>query len=163
MTEGNYADYIERRTEGGIPGEGDFVDEHGNVLGKHRGIIRYTIGQRKGLGLSLGRPAYVKEIRAETNEIVIGDERSLYCREILCGRLNFMSLPGIAESESVPATVKVRYRHEGAEAVLTGRGSDTLLVRFANPVRAATPGQSAVFYDNLRRVIGGGVILKGAP
>lgn len=161
VTEGHYADYVQAHAER-VPGEGAFVDEKGNILGKHHGIVRYTVGQRKGLGLSLGYPAYVKEIRAATNEIVIGDESSLYCREIVCGQLNFMSLPGIAEGESVRASVKIRYRHEGADALLTGRGADTVLVRFENPVRAATPGQSAVFYDSSRRVIGGGVIMKSA-
>ena len=159
VTEGSYADYIEAHAERELPGAGAFVDEQGNVLGKHRGIIRYTVGQRKGLGLSLGRPVYVKDIRPETNEVVIADENSLYRTEILCGRLNFMSLPGIAEHETIRATVKIRYRHEGAEAALNPAYPGRVLVRFANPVRAATPGQSAVFYDSANRVIGGGVIL----
>lgn len=160
VTEGSYADYIQAHTEGEIPGEGDFVDENGKILGKHRGIIHYTVGQRKGLGIALGRPAYVKDIRPETNEVVLGDEASLYRTEILCGRLNFMSVSGIAERETIPATVKIRYRHEGAEASITRNGPDTVVIRFANPVRAATPGQSAVFYDRENRVIGGGVIMR---
>ena len=158
VTAGTYADYIETHTEHEIPGEGNFVDEQGAVLGRHRGIIHYTVGQRKGLGLALGRPAYVKSIRAETNEIVIGDEQSLYSQSLLCGDLHFMSIPGMAEEERIRASVKVRYRHAGSAATLEKHGPDTLLIRFETPVRAATPGQSAVFYDEAGRVIGGGVI-----
>lgn len=160
VTEGNYADYVKARSDCDIPEEGNFVDENGRFLGKHRGIFHYTVGQRKGLGLSIGRPAYVKSIHAETNEIVIGDEQSLYCREILCGRLNFMGVTGIMDGESVRANVKIRYRHKGAAATLERNHSDTIRVRFDDPVKAATPGQSAVFYDDGRRIIGGGVIVE---
>lgn len=160
VTEGNYADYIESHSERAIPGEGDFVDETGRFLGKHKGIIHYTVGQRKGLGLSLGRPAYVKRIDPERNEIVIGDERSLYAEAILCGDLYFMGVAGIADGETIRANVKVRYRHAGAAATLEQYGSDTVRVRFDSPVKAATPGQSAVFYDDKGYITGGGVILK---
>ena len=160
VTEGNYADYIERHAGRDIPGAGDFVDESGRFLGKHRGIIHYTVGQRKGLGLSLGRPGYVKRIDAERNEIVIGNEKSLYAQAILCGDLHFMGVDGIAAGAVIRATVKVRYRHAGAAATLERYDSETVLVRFEAPVRAATPGQSAVFYDAGGRVIGGGVIVK---
>ena len=162
VTEGDYADYIKSHTDREIPGEGNFTDENGVILGRHKGIIYYTVGQRKGLGIALGHPAYIKNIRADKNEIVIGDEKSLYSQEILCGDLRFMSVSGIQENESVKAKVKIRYRHEGADAVLE-RDRDNInkiRVKFEKPVRAATPGQSAVFYDDMGYIIGGGVILK---
>lgn len=158
VTNGHYADYIEARAGDALQGEGDFVDEDGRFLGKHKGIIRYTVGQRKGLGLSLARPGYVKRICADTNEIVISDETSLYCREILCDSLNFMSVAGLDPDESLRTNVKIRYRHEGAAATLERVDANTVRVRFDAPVKAATPGQSAVFYDDKQRIIGGGVI-----
>ena len=136
------------------PGEGEFVDERGRFLGKHKGIIRYTVGQRKGLGLSLGRPAYVKRIEPETNESIIGAEA------ILFGDLHFMSVAGIADGEALRANVKVRYRHAGAAATLEQYDSDTVRVRFDSSVKAATLGQSAVFYDNQDHILGVGIIVK---
>ncbi|MBQ4370224.1 MAG: tRNA 2-thiouridine(34) synthase MnmA [Oscillospiraceae bacterium] len=162
VTDGSYADYIEKTAKGGIPGEGAFVDGDGNVLGTHKGIIHYTVGQRRGLGLPLGYPAYVKAIRAEKNEVVIGGEESLYSRELFCRDLNFLSIDGLREGESLACTAKIRYRHAGQAARIELQGQDLLRVTFDEPVRAATPGQSAVFYDEEGCVIGGGVIAKAA-
>ncbi|MBQ7603966.1 MAG: tRNA 2-thiouridine(34) synthase MnmA, partial [Clostridia bacterium] len=117
VTDGSYADYIEKTIPDKVC-EGDFVDESGNVIGRHRGIIHYTVGQRKGLGIALGSPAYVKEIRADKNEVVIGDEKALYSREILCRGINFMSIEGMSVGERVVCTVKVRYRHPGQRATV---------------------------------------------
>ncbi len=158
VTEGSYADYIERETETEMPPPGDFVDEDGNVLGTHRGIAHYTVGQRKGLGLALGYPAYVKEIDARENRVVIGGEASLYRRRILCDDLHFMSVADIAPGETVRAFVKIRYNHRGGAATLTRSEDGLLSAEFEAPVRAATPGQSAVFYDEGGCVIGGGKI-----
>ncbi len=141
-----------------IPGEGMFVDEAGNVLGKHKGIYHYTVGQRKGLGIALGRPAFVKEIRVGTNEVVLSDEQSLYHKEVYCTDLNFMSIPVLKKGETVSCKVKIRYQHKGQPAVIEMADSDTLRILFDDPVRAATPGQSAVFYDDEGFVIGGGII-----
>ncbi|MBR4743752.1 MAG: tRNA 2-thiouridine(34) synthase MnmA [Oscillospiraceae bacterium] len=160
VTDGSYADYIEKTAAPDAAGEGNFVDESGNVLGRHRGIIRYTVGQRKGLGIALGHPAYVKEIRAETREVVLGDERSLYRSELLCGDLNFMSIPVIEAGGSVSCSVRIRYRHEGQKAVVAMLDDGTARISFDEPVRAATPGQSAVFYDECGNVIGGGIISR---
>ena len=159
VTEGSYADYIEENYEGEIPGEGHFVDEQGNVLGVHRGIIHYTVGQRKGLGIALGHPAYVKEINAQANEVVLADESSLYHRTILCGETNFLAIPGLKEGEAVSCLAKIRYQHPAAPARLEGLAGGCVKLVFEQPVRAATPGQSAVFYDDDSCVIGGGVIL----
>lgn len=159
VTDGDYVDYIEQNTEQEIPGEGFFVDEEGSPLGRHKGIIHYTVGQRKGLGLALGYPAYVKEIRAERNEVVIGREDALYRTSILCDQLNYLSIPGIEEHESIRAKVKIRYHHEAVPAEITKVDAERVEITFDTPVRAAAPGQSAVFYDDRDYVIGGGVIV----
>lgn len=158
VTDGSYAEFISCHTPSYSGAEGDFVDESGKVLGRHNGIIRYTVGQRKGLGIALGYPAYVKEIRAEKNEVVIGDEKSLYSRELICRDVNFLSIPGLNEKDKIYCTVKVRYRHNDQPAVIESMNDDLIRVTFGEPVRAAAPGQSAVFYDDDGCVIGGGVI-----
>lgn len=158
VTDGNYADYVEKTAPAGYPGPGTFVDVSGNILGTHRGIIRYTVGQRKGLGVALGYPAYVKEIRAERNEVVLGDEESLYSRRIVCKNLSFLSVAGLGEGEKIRCTVKIRYRHPGQVATVRTIENDRAVIEFDEPVRAAAPGQSAVFYDPDGYVIGGGII-----
>ena len=157
VTDGSYADFIGEHAPGRVPGEGLFVDESGAVLGKHLGITHYTVGQRKGLGLALGAPAYVKEIRADKNEVVIGSEESLLSDTVSCSDVNWMSVPGLDSGEEIRCRVKIRYHHEASEAVLC-RSADGVRITFDRPVRAAAPGQSAVFYDEEDCVIGGGVI-----
>ena len=157
--DGNYAEYIEKQAGEKVPGEGFFVDGEGNILGKHRGIIHYTVGQRKGLGLPLGYPAYIREIRADRNEIVVGDEASLYSKELCCGSLNFLSIPTPKAGEKIPCAVKVRYHHGAQAACLEMLDAERAKITFGGPVRAAAPGQSAVFYDEEDCVIGGGIIL----
>ena len=158
VTEGNYTDYIECETDAELPPPGNFVDKEGNVLGTHKGIAHYTVGQRKGLGIALGYPAYVTAIDPEKNEVVIGGEESLYQSAILCGDLNFMSVEDIAPDETLRAFVKIRYNHKGAMATLQKKDDGTLAAVFDDPVRAPTPGQSAVFYDEDGYIIGGGKI-----
>ena len=157
VTRGSYGDYIEKETDSAVR-PGNFVDEKGTVVGTHKGIIHYTVGQRKGLGLALGYPVYVKHISAAANEIVVGNETSLYHREIICSELNYMSVPGIEEGETLRAHVKIRYHHGGEYASICPEGNGQVRVIFDNPVRAPAPGQSAVFYDENRCVIGGGKI-----
>ena len=163
VTNGTYADFIEKAADAALPGEGAFVDEAGNILGKHKGIIRYTVGQRKGLGIALGVPVYVKEIRAETNEVVLGDAQSLFCRVLICRDVSFLSIPGLAEGETLPCTVKIRYHHNGQSASIAMGRDGRVAVSFDKPVRAPAPGQSAVFYDKEERVIGGGIIDEVSP
>lgn len=158
VTDGDYADYIENYATGPIPDAGDFVDEEGRILGKHRGIIHYTVGQRKGLGLALGYPAYVKDIRSATNQVVIAPREKVYHREIICHRLNFMGIDTPWMGEEIPCFVKVRYHHEGTKARVTYVAEDVVKITFAEPVWAASPGQSAVFYDEAGCVLGGGII-----
>ena len=98
VTDGDYADFIINHENGAVPGEGNYVDESGNILGRHKGIIHYTVGQRKGLGVAFGHPMYIKEIRADKNEIVLSDLEQT-CREILCRGMNFMSIPEPEEGE----------------------------------------------------------------
>lgn len=158
VLDGGYAEYIESHTDGAMPPPGDFVDTEGNVIGRHKGIVHYTVGQRKGLGLALGYPAYVKRIDADNNRVIIGDENSVLEDSVICRELNFQAIEDIAPGESVRAYVKIRYHHEAAAAEITRTDSDTVTVRFDEPVKAPAPGQSAVFYDEGKRVMGGGVI-----
>ncbi len=156
VTDGSYADFLER--EVGPFTEGNFIDADGNIQGRHRGIACYTVGQRKGLGLALGYPAYVKEIRPQTNEVVIGSEASLFTNEIFCNELSLMGLPEIG-NEVLRVLVRIRYHHAGEYAEIRRAGDDRIRISFEKPVRAPTPGQSAVFYNEDTVVLGGGKIL----
>lgn len=158
VLEGGYAEYIEAESGADIPPEGDFVDEQGNVLGRHKGIIHYTVGQRKGLGIALGHPVYVKEIDAEHDRVVLCDESSIYKKKIICRDFSFMSREAPEPGESVRADVRIRYHHAGTKAEITRTDNDTLTICFDELVKAPAPGQSAVFYDDQKRVVGGGII-----
>ena len=160
VPEGTYADYICANAEGSVPGEGCFVDEDGQFLGRHKGIIHYTVGQRKGLGLALGRPVFVKEIRADRNEVVIADEEALFRTAITCRDVNYMSVAEMKPGERLRGTVKVRYHHAGQAAEIEALGDGRVQITFDEAVRAPAPGQSAVFYDEVDCVIGGGIIEK---
>ena len=141
-----------------VPEPGYFVDQSGRVLGNNKGIIHYTVGQRKGLGLALGYPAYVKRIEADTGNVVIGDIQSVFESKILCRDVNFMAVKDILPGEKLRANVKIRYHHAAAPAVLERVDDNTISAVFNEPVKAPAPGQSAVFYDSENRVIGGGII-----
>ena len=158
VTDGDYAEFIEEHADGKTPPAGNFVDGSGKVLGRHKGIIHYTVGQRKGLGISLGHPIFIKKICADTNEIVLGTAEEIRCKGIVCRDLNFMSIPDPEPGEEVRCQAKVRYRHAGQPAVLSKVSADRVMVTFDEPVRSAAPGQSAVFYDDEGCVIGGGII-----
>jgi tRNA-specific 2-thiouridylase len=158
VSEGSYADYIEDNAWMKLKGPGDFIDESGTVLGAHKGIIHYTVGQRKGLGISLGYPAYVRKIDAVGNKVILAREADLYQKTIVCRDINLMGIESLADREVLPCTVKIRYQHHGERAVIEKTGEDCLLVTFQKPVRAPAPGQSAVFYDANDCIIGGGVI-----
>ncbi len=153
----DYAGYIENNCDESIPREGDFVDEDGKVLGRHKGIIHYTIGQRKGLGIAFGVPMYVKHIDVCRNEVVLAGDQDLYEKRIVCSDVNFMSIEGICKDESIRCKAKIRYHHAPAAATATYEDGK-LILDFDEPVRAAAPGQSAVMYDENGYVIGGGVI-----
>lgn len=152
----DYAAYIERETGKKFP-QGNFVDIHGNILGRHKGIIHYTIGQRKGLGLSLGAPAFVLEIRPDANEVVIGTNEDTFHDTLVADKVNFMSIAGLEEEMSV--TAKIRYSHKGTTCRIRMTEEDSIICQFEEPVRAITPGQAVVFYDE-DVVVGGATIQK---
>ena len=148
------ADFIEKYTGKNYP-EGDFVDVNGNVLGRHKGIIRYTIGQRKGLGLALKEPMYVKEVNTENNTVVLAREKELYDKVLTADDVNLISVEEIKEPMRVKA--KVRYRQPEQWATVTQTGADEIRVEFDEPQRAITKGQSVVLYDG-DVIVGGGTI-----
>lgn len=156
VSDDNYAGFIEDYTGKKIK-PGNFVDLNGKVLGKHQGIIHYTVGQRKGLGIALGKPAFVVAIRPETNEVVIGTNEDVFCNTLIANRLNAMSVEKF--TDGMELTAKIRYNHEGAKCRIYVTGEDELRVEFDEPQRAITPGQAVVFYDG-EIVAGGGTIVK---
>lgn len=151
---GDYVAFLEQYTGRKYP-KGAFVDLQGNRLGTHQGMIRYTIGQRKGLGLALQTPHYVCEKRAEKNEIVLGENQDLMRQTLTAHRLNWIARAGLPEPVRLQA--KIRYRHAAAWAMVQQTESDTLQVTFEEPQRAITPGQAVVLYDG-DTVVGGGII-----
>ena len=136
---------------------GNFVDKEGNVLGKHKGIVYYTIGQRKGLGLALGRPVFVTDINPITNEVVIGPEEDIFKTDLIAKDVNFISVEGLSKEMEVEA--KIRYAAKPAKAVITPLENGKVKVSFKEKQRAITKGQSVVFYNG-NIVVGGGVIEK---
>ena len=154
VPDGDYATYIEEEAGVKVP-EGNFVLTDGTVLGRHKGITHYTVGQRKGLGLALGYPAFVLEIRPETNEVVIGTKEESMTTQLRARNLNFMAVEDLTEPLHV--FTKIRYNHKGAWCTIEKTGEDEVLCTFDEPQRAVTPGQAVVFYDG-EYVLGGGTI-----
>jgi tRNA-specific 2-thiouridylase len=153
---GDYASFLEK-TMGLANPPGDFIDREGRVLGRHRGLIRYTVGQRRGLG-SFGRPLYVTGLNPADNTVRLGPESELFSSAALVGEVNLIS----EETLDRPLTVdvKIRYNSLASPAVIEPHAAG-LLVKFATPRQAVAPGQAAVFYqDDL--LVGGGVILKSS-
>lgn len=151
---GTYADFIEQYTQKSYP-PGDFVGTNGIVLGRHKGIIRYTVGQRKGLGISYTEPLFVKEINTSDNTVVLSTDAELYSKALEADNINLISVGEIKEPMRVKA--KVRYRQEEQPAVVTQTGEDSFRVEFDEPQRAITKGQAVVLYDG-DTVLGGGTI-----
>ncbi|MCM1184047.1 MAG: tRNA 2-thiouridine(34) synthase MnmA [Roseburia sp.] len=158
VPDNDYAAVIEREAAGRLPQPGNFVDSAGNVLGRHKGIIHYTVGQRKGLNLAMGRPVFVTQIRPETNEVVIGENREVFTDSLICGDLNFMAVEAL--TEPTEALAKIRYSHKGTPCVIERLDARRVRCIFKEPVRAVTPGQAVVFYQG-EYVYGGGTILSG--
>ena len=157
IPDNDYGRFIEENT-GSIPEPGNFVDQNGNILGRHKGIIHYTIGQRKGLNLAMGRPVFVVEIRPESNEVVIGDSADVFTGSLICDRLNWMAIDGL-HGDELEVTAKIRYNHKGSLCVIRQISEERVECIFKEPVRAVTPGQSVVFYRD-DYVIGGGTIIR---
>ena len=136
---------------------GDIVDLHGQILGQHDGIEFYTIGQRKGLGLTTAKPVYVVELDVEKNRVVVGDDSALDRDEFIADRCNWHPFEQLMEPVEVVA--KIRYNHPGTAATVTPLENNRVKVKLHTPQRAITPGQAAVFYqDDL--VLGGGWIMR---
>lgn len=158
VPDGDYQKFIENYTGKKVPA-GNFVDMNGSIIGKHKGITCYTVGQRKGLGLSMGHPVFVTEIRPETNEVVIGENNDVFSKGLIASHLNFMSIETPQPGDSKRLFAKVRYAHKGAWCTLQMQENGQAQCLFDDPVRAITPGQAVVFYDN-DLVVGGGIIDK---
>ena len=155
IPDGDYASYIERSLQKTYP-KGNFVSTDGTVLGEHQGIIHYTVGQRKGLGIALGKPAFVKTIDPQNNTVTLCDNDELFSKEVTAKNINLISVDSIKEPMRVKA--KIRYRHEAQWATVTQPDEDTISVVFDEPQRAVTKGQALVLYDG-DTVVGGGEII----
>ncbi len=152
----DYAAFIEREVSGKVPGPGDFVTADGRVLGRHKGITHYTIGQRRGLEVAAGHRIFVTKICPETNEVVLGENEDIFTTLVECDRVNFMSIEDLTEKRRVLA--KIRYNHQGEYCSIEKMPDGHVACIFERPVRAATPGQAVVFYED-GHVLGGGTII----
>ncbi len=154
VPDGDYASFLCSYT-GHTPIPGDYVDESGRVLGQHKGIIHYTVGQRKGLGIALGAPMFVKSKDAATGQVVLSGNDALFSRHVTVGAVNLIA----TETIDVPlrCQVKIRYTAKPANALLHPAEDGRILIEFDEPQRAPANGQSAVFYDG-NTVVGGGII-----
>ncbi len=154
VPDNDYAGFIERET--GVKEEvGNFVSTSGKILGQHKGIGHYTIGQRKGLGIAFGEPMFVVEIRAHSNEVVLGRGEEVFANRLTARKVNYMAAAGFEAGQEV--TAKIRYNDSGAKAIISAVGDDFFTLDFPVSVRAVTPGQAVVLYDGAY-VLGGGTI-----
>ena len=156
VPDGDYASFIEKTADQTFP-QGNFVLTDGTIVGRHNGIIHYTVGQRKGLRVAMGYPVFVLAIRPETNEVVLGKAEESLSRYVRADRINFMSVEDLKEPKKVWA--KIRYNHKGAWCTVERTGEDEILCTFDEPLRAAAPGQAVVLYDG-EYVLGGGTIIN---
>jgi len=152
---GDYAGFIARFTGHDCPA-GDFVDEEGHVLGRHKGIVHYTVGQRKGLGFAADAPLYVKQINAASNRVVLSGNESLFSRELTANDFNWIAYD--VPPRELRASARVRYHQREQAATVTVLGDGRVHLVFDEPQRAITPGQAVVLYDG-DTVLGGGTIL----
>ncbi len=154
VADNDYAGFIERRVGKVFP-EGDFLDVNGNVIGKHRGIVHYTVGQRKGLG-AFGKPMFVVKVDAQNNTVILGEKGTEYKEYLVADNANFISFDTL--TEPVKVKCKVRYNQKEVPCTVYPYENGKIKVEFDNPQRAVTPGQSVVFYDG-DVVVGGATIL----
>ena len=155
VSNNDYASFIKDYTGKELP-QGNFVTVDGEVVGRHKGITHYTVGQRRGLNLALGYPVFVVEIRPETNEVVVGGGEDVFSDRLYADRLNFMTIEDL-EGEMV-VDAKIRYSHKGSKCTIRKISDDVVECIFDEPQRAITPGQAVVFYDG-DYVVGGGTII----
>jgi tRNA-uridine 2-sulfurtransferase len=164
VPDGDYSGFINRYLEAEgladrLPPTGEFVDASGTVVGQHAGIHRYTIGQRRGIGIANERPLYVLGIDAEKNQVAVGEQRELLTSEFVAAGVNWIAYDD--PREPVAANVRVRYRHQESLATIVPLANNRVRVQFAEPQRAITPGQATVFYIG-DEVVGGGWIVKSS-
>lgn len=160
VPDNDYRGFLKRTVEGleeNVAG-GYFVNKEGKILGTHKGYPFYTIGQRKGLDIALGKPAFVTSIDPDTNTVVLGDEEDLEKEEMRVAKVNWIKYDGLPEETT--AITKIRYKDKGGLALLRQDGQD-VVVRFFDKAKGIAPGQSAVFYEG-NDVIGGGIIQRAA-
>jgi tRNA-specific 2-thiouridylase len=158
VPDNDYRGFLKRKVDGleeRVNG-GSFVDKDGNFLGNHKGYPFYTIGQRKGLDIALGKPAYVTAIDPDTNTVVLGDEEDLEKQDMKVARVNWIKYEGVEGEMDV--VTKIRYKDKGSLSTILSSGSD-VVVRFYEKAKGIAPGQSAVFYEG-DEVIGGGIIQR---
>jgi tRNA-uridine 2-sulfurtransferase len=162
VPDGDYAGFIDRYLEAEaqtdrLPRAGEIVTSSGKVIGAHNGIHRYTIGQRRGIGIAHSRPLYVLGINSDESQVIVGDDDELFTSALTAAAVNWIALAN--PSEPVRAEVRVRYRHTAAPATITPQAPNRARVEFDEPQRAITPGQATVFYRG-DEVVGGGWIVK---
>lgn len=162
VPDGDYAGFIDRYLEAEnemtrLPGAGEIVDTSGRVIGRHEGIHRYTVGQRRGIGIADEKPLYVVSINADKNRVTVGSANELLSSEFTAAGVNWVAFD--APAEPVKAEVRVRYRHTAAAATITPLPDHRARVVFDEPQRAITPGQATVFYRG-DEVVGGGWIVR---
>ncbi|MBI6871588.1 tRNA 2-thiouridine(34) synthase MnmA [Clostridium aciditolerans] len=154
IPDNDHGSYIKKQVPGKVR-EGYFVDKQGNILGKHKGIVYYTIGQRKGLGIALGTPVFVTDINPLTNTVVLGSEEDIFKTELIAKDINFIPFDKLEDTMEVMA--KIRYSAKPEKAWITPLEDGRVKVKFENKQRAITKGQSVVFYDK-EYLVGGGII-----
>lgn len=150
----SYVDFIKKHFNFASQ-KGNFVDANGNILGQHNGILNYTVGQRKGLGISFGKPMYVVKINAATNEVILGTEDELFLSELTVSNYNFIPFDQL--DKEIEVTAKIRYQASPEQAIISPVSTQKIKVVFKNSQRSITPGQSIVFYDE-DTIVGGGII-----
>ena len=155
VPDGDYVGFMERYTGHSYP-EGDFIDREGHVLGRHKGAVRYTIGQRKGLGIAFGEPMYVCGKDMAANTVTLASDEELYATELVADDLNWIAIGEL--NAPMQVTAKIRYKHKEQPATLYPESGGTVRVVFREAQRAITPGQAVVFYDG-DYVVGGGRIV----
>jgi len=154
VPDGDYAKFVERQLNE-KPASGPIVNREGKTLGTHQGLLHYTVGQRRGLGVASNSPLYVLEVKPETNTLVVGGESELRQSELTAEQVNWVSIS--APTASLEALARIRYHALEAPARLAPISGNSVRVAFHEPQKAITPGQSVVFYDG-DKVLGGGII-----
>lgn len=157
VPDGDYASFIEK-TANFVSSTGDYINLRGEKIGEHKGVIHYTVGQRKGLGIALGHPTFVISKNAETNQVVLGDGEFLFYKRVLVKDANFIPFDKLENEMMVLA--KLRYSQKEQPAIIKPLNDGQVLIEFSEPQRAPSPGQAAVFYDG-DMVVGGGTIVNG--